>query len=54
MVAQNGLGLLELVIVEVENVDPPGTAQFDVGDTQLIEYGTLLFEIVIDFVSESG
>jgi hypothetical protein len=43
-----------LVIVEVENVDPPGAAQFDVGDFELIEYGTLLFEIVVDFVGESG
>jgi len=54
VLGENRPCLPELIVAQVENVDAPGAAQFDVADAELVEDGTLFLEIVIDFVGESG
>ena len=53
MCGEDGFGLLELFVIEVENVDTPGAAEFDAPDTEVVQYRALLLEIVIDFIGES-
>jgi hypothetical protein len=46
-------GLLDLLIVQVEHVDVPGTAELDVLNAQFVQDNALFFQIGVDLVGES-